>query len=399
MAWIDVGAAATDRDAYASGGTLINLDNPANISGIIEEIQIYVRDAIQGCKVGTFYGSEGSFTMRDYVSVGSLSAESKSTIDGLSIDVQAGDYLGIYFTSGNVETGSSGGAGVYYKNGVDAFTGEEVTGFSLASGYVMSVYGVGFEVVEAECAVSAAASMSALATGPEYAEASISAVPSMTVAAGAVYPASASMTTAASLAALATRVLPSAVVSILASGSLSAEGRIQIPATVSISVVPSVVAAGALTAKGAVTIAVTPSVAAQAMAILDGIVSIDAISSVYAQCIGTQFCTVNIEAVPSVSALATADWNGAAAIAVVSSVSAVALAYVTKTMGFGGTLSASDVLVIDTDNRTVTLNGANAREDFTGEFWELFDGTNEIAWHSDAAPTAELKVEHKPRWL
>ena len=122
--------------------------------------------------------------------------------------------------------------------------------------------------------------------------------------------------------------------------------------------------------------------------------------SIYAQCIGTQFCTAVISAVPSVAALANANFYSAAcAISAVSELDLAALAYVTQTLGFDGTITAGDVLIIDTDNLTVTLNGANVREDFTGTFWKLYDGTNEVAWHSAASATAELKVEHEPRDL
>jgi len=142
------------------------------------------------------------------------------------------------------------------------------------------------------------------------------------------------------------------------------------------------------------------SLSLDADAIFGGACLIAVTPSIYAQCIGAQFCTIAISAVSAVTALANADYYGAiCAISAVSALDLAALAYVTQTLGFDGTITAGDVLIIDTDNLTVTLNGANVREDFTGTFWKLYGGTNEVAWHSAASATAELKVEHEPRDL
>jgi len=162
--------------------------------------------------------------------------------------------------------------------------------------------------------------------------------------------------------------------------SLYAQTPGVVPATMSIDVVPSVVSAGHIMASGEL--------------------DIEASTSVLAQSIKVQYVEEIIEASASLSTAAIIVQNAAIAITASSSLDLTALAYITKTMGFTGTLSAGDVLIIDTDNLTVTLNGANAREDFTGEFWHLFDGTNELAWHdSDGSRTVELKVEHEPRSL
>jgi len=229
-----------------------------------------------------------------------------------------------------------------------------------------------------------------------------------------------SIAASCSVAALCTRVLPSAGVSVSSISSMTAVGDRQILAQALMSVaaslsseadvqhyillecdissIASMTAASSEVWGGSLTVAVIPSLALAASLILEGIGSITSISSVFAQCIGAQYCTIDIDAVSSMAASPAVDWNGAIAITAVSSLDLEALAYITKTMGFTGTLGAGDVLIIDTDNLTVTLNGANVREDFTGEFWHLYDGTNELAWHdSDGSRTVELKVEHEPR--
>jgi len=83
-----------------------------------------------------------------------------------------------------------------------------------------------------------------------------------------------------------------------------------------------------------------------------------------------------------------------------SSLAAAALLYIAYELGYTGTLGAGDVLVIDTDAQTVTLNGVNATRYFTGTFWKLFTETSTIRWlDDDAGRTAEVKIEHEPRWL
>jgi len=109
---------------------------------------------------------------------------------------------------------------------------------------------------------------------------------------------------------------------------------------------------------------------------------------------------VSIAASAALSALGVKVVKGEVSISAVSELDLTALAYVTKTMGFDGTLTAGDVLIIDTDAQTVELNGVNATRYFTGMFWKLFTETSTIRWKDDdAGRTAELKVEHEPRWL
>lgn len=79
---------------------------------------------------------------------------------------------------------------------------------------------------------------------------------------------------------------------------------------------------------------------------------------------------------------------------------AVALAYITQSLGYTGTLTAGDVLEIDTDNMTVKLNGVNARANMTGTFPKLYSGTNELRWKDDdATRDLDLEVDHEPRYL
>lgn len=145
---IDIGAEASDRGKFApSYFTFIALDNPANESGHITDIEIYAVEGydLSGCKVGTFYeGETGHFTCRDYATIGDVEAGEKRTFSSLSIDCIVGDYIGIYFSEGQIEADSPGYAGLRRYSG-DAFDAGEQE-YYLLSGYTMSLYGYGIPV-------------------------------------------------------------------------------------------------------------------------------------------------------------------------------------------------------------------------------------------------------------
>ena len=144
MAAIDIGPAASDRSTYWSqGNTAFNLENPANGSGTITDIEIWANTSMAGCKVGTFYGTAPNFTPRDVAVIGNVTSGSKQTFSGLSIAVEVGDYIGLYFASGRQELDSSGFAGIYWLSGDQFGAGEQA--YSLAAGFELSLYGTGEE--------------------------------------------------------------------------------------------------------------------------------------------------------------------------------------------------------------------------------------------------------------
>ena len=149
MAPIDIGPGAIDRDgSYISGYTTIDKANPANASGILASVEVRAHSALSGCKVGTFYqsGGAGEYTCRDYTVIGSVPAGSKQTFSGLSIDVEAGDLLGIYFSDGYIEANESGQAGIYSLSGDHFESGEQA--FDFYSGDAVSIYATGFRQIQ-----------------------------------------------------------------------------------------------------------------------------------------------------------------------------------------------------------------------------------------------------------
>lgn len=141
---IVIGAAATDRSANLNPNwTSINLDNPANGTGIITSVELYALagEDLEGCKVGTFSRDGDKFTCRDYATIGDVIGGSKQTFGGLSINCVAGDYIGIFFSVGLLERDISGYAGVYSKSG-DQFDADEQT-YTLFADDANSLYGTG----------------------------------------------------------------------------------------------------------------------------------------------------------------------------------------------------------------------------------------------------------------
>lgn len=144
MGAIDIGAGATDRAASTTiDKTQLDLNNPANDTGILDTVELYFATGSDGAniKIGTFYGSSTSWTSRDYETIGSVSSGSKQTFTGKSIDVQTGDIIGIYGTGGELELTATGGSGMLYKSG-DQFGAGTQTYTSL-SGRISSMFGSG----------------------------------------------------------------------------------------------------------------------------------------------------------------------------------------------------------------------------------------------------------------
>jgi len=140
---IDIGSGAIDRAIGnpQGGATVIDLANPANQTGVIDRIEIWFSANATGVKVGTFFGTAPTFTSRDVAIIGSVTAGSKQVFTGLNIAVQAGDYLGIYCTTGDMEYDTSGGVNIYFLAGDQFGAGAQV--YTQNAGDAQSVYGTG----------------------------------------------------------------------------------------------------------------------------------------------------------------------------------------------------------------------------------------------------------------
>ncbi|NLV18338.1 MAG: LamG domain-containing protein [Bacteroidetes bacterium] len=136
---IDVGAEAIDRVAYVNirNFTIINKENPANASGKITSVEIYAGIDMEGVIAATFSADGDNLTARDSYEIGSVTAGSKQTFT-VDLDVEEGDYLGVYCTGGSIEKDSGGE--YWYKKGNQTNCTNE--GFSTTNG-IISLYATG----------------------------------------------------------------------------------------------------------------------------------------------------------------------------------------------------------------------------------------------------------------
>ena len=142
---IDMGMPAINRsNVFGIDFTLINIEDIANESGTITSVEIWADSQIANCKVAIFYGSGATLSTRDYEVIGTVAAGSKQTFT-VDLDVEAGDIIGMFYTSGGVERDVSGFAGVYYVNS-DQIPCTDYT-FSLLAGNAISLKGIGATVV------------------------------------------------------------------------------------------------------------------------------------------------------------------------------------------------------------------------------------------------------------
>jgi len=125
----------------ATSYTLIEKINPANETGKITSVEIWARSNLTGCKVGIFYLVSGNlYSTRDWVNIGLVTAGSKQSFP-TDLNVEIGDFIGIYYSPGNIaySIGISGNS--CYKSGDHIpCTNFE---FSTNGSYIMSLYGIG----------------------------------------------------------------------------------------------------------------------------------------------------------------------------------------------------------------------------------------------------------------
>ena len=400
---IDLGSAAINRNTTMGlGNTRILLDNPAGSDGVITSVEIWM-DAppdSYNVLVGTFYGTPPSFTCRDYANIGHIENAAKRTVSGLSIEAQSGDYLGVYCATFGavIEASDSGGSGVYHKAGNQMESGEQT--YSLLSDYDISLYATGYIVKTGVAAIGASAALSIGGNMIGEGVSAIAASGSLSPAAGLIRQGGATLQAVSALSALVTRLLPVATAAILASASVSVVGQKQKPVAAALNAVAALAADGDLIASGVASIQIIAAVQALGHAIWSGQCDVNAVVSILADRIGHEFAEIAIAAVASMAAAPVVIRDGVVTISATSELELVGLAYWTTALGYSGTLTPGDKLVIDTDAMTVKLNRADARANFTGKFWQLWPGNNEITWiDNDGSRNVTAAFEHEPRWL
>lgn len=114
-----IGEEPKNRSSIVTEGTtVINKGNPSQYSGTIERVAIWAAYSMRGVEVATFYEvSAGRYSTRDTQSIGgTIFAGSRREYE-VNLDVQKGDLIGIYFTSGHIEKDYSGYSGLWLASG------------------------------------------------------------------------------------------------------------------------------------------------------------------------------------------------------------------------------------------------------------------------------------------
>ena len=143
---IDMGNAAIDRASSGGSYTFIDLANPSDGNGKLTSVEIWCATDLANCEVATFFNVSGSnYSTRDTHSIGAVTAGSKQTFSDLDIEVQSGDFIGIYFTAGSIEIRTSALTNLYYLAGDNIpCTNETFALWGTENG--MSVYATGATV-------------------------------------------------------------------------------------------------------------------------------------------------------------------------------------------------------------------------------------------------------------
>jgi hypothetical protein len=138
MAVITIGTDTTGINLFGLGNTALSTGTSSG-TGTINSVTLKVSTTLGGVLVGTFYLVSGNiYRMRGSATIGTVSAGTQ-TLTGLSIPVVAGDYIGIYFTSGYLYFSPSGGNSFVCPG--SAFTGADITYYPYA--YTFGITGVG----------------------------------------------------------------------------------------------------------------------------------------------------------------------------------------------------------------------------------------------------------------
>lgn len=122
--------------------TYIAVDNPATADGIIERVQIManVGNDLANTVVGTFFLVAGTtYECRDSVAIGAVTG--LQTFEDLALEVNTGDYIGIYFTAGNLENDVAGEGGLYEVAGEHIDPGDQAV-YALQAAEGMSLNAV-----------------------------------------------------------------------------------------------------------------------------------------------------------------------------------------------------------------------------------------------------------------
>jgi len=139
---VDIGEEAIDRGAALPAGfSAINENIAITESGTITLSDIYAVAEITGLKVGIFYKTNGNtLKCRSVQTIPGAIASGSKVSKAVSLAVEIGDYIGCYFTGGEIEWSSSGYTGLWYIE-EDTFFVDNETEYDYLGGDAVSIGG------------------------------------------------------------------------------------------------------------------------------------------------------------------------------------------------------------------------------------------------------------------
>lgn len=143
---IDVGIDGDLSTTYGGGYTVVNIENPANATGLITQMSIYANGLCENVEVAIFSAVGDSLTTRSYVSVPNLGVGAHG-ITGLHLEVRTGDYVGMYWTAATgkgVDAEATGGQGVWRASS-DQIPCSGRT-FDVIAGQTLSISAAGYQL-------------------------------------------------------------------------------------------------------------------------------------------------------------------------------------------------------------------------------------------------------------
>jgi len=148
---IDVGPGCGNRGfTWPANYSLIVKDNPANAAGTIDYVCVYADSDMSGIEFASFAdeGSEvlstnGNTSGSNLGAIGDQQNEYNAPGDFTAFNINVGEYIGIYWSGGNIDRDSSGFAGMWWVAN-DQIPCSSVT-FNLEVDDTISLYAIGTE--------------------------------------------------------------------------------------------------------------------------------------------------------------------------------------------------------------------------------------------------------------
>lgn len=151
---IEIGSPAVSGSTkFTQTYTWLNMTGPSSASGIIDTVEIYCEAGydLVDCFVGIFYKTNGNtLKCRSAVEIGAVGGGAKRTFPELSLAVEVGDYIGLYYSDGGIRYRNDAGDGIWHggATGNHCVVDDEFEYTVLAGTYSLSLYGTGTEAGE-----------------------------------------------------------------------------------------------------------------------------------------------------------------------------------------------------------------------------------------------------------